>query len=508
MDHRYNPPPSTYYHNNMINGPQVPDTQIEKYSYFSLQNVIIKKIVDLFESLIYNWNIKHPIAQIVIGYMFLNPKITFDFLHTHFFDFLKRLNHGSHVLKTLITKNIIPTMKTFDIVYINEGTINHLYTAFDWYLKAKTNTKKIENHLELSLNKAINKDNLSFNILKSIPEEEESTFTFDNILFNYTKTSFEEKVHGPTGQYFKKNYKITFWSDCCRDETIDKLCNYVIKLYQKTKHDEEMKQMIYRNEGCNFTMTANDYNKRRIETVILEDDYQIHIRDILDEFMRSEERNMTVGIPHRKKFLFYGPPGTGKTSMINAISNHLKRHLHVINLTTIENDEMYLKLMSKVDYKTTILVFEDADRQGNVLHKRDLDYSVIIDKETNNQPNKRTLTLACILNHLDGLMNNHGMVAIITANDPKVFDEALIRDGRINERILFGYCKSHIRVYKIFCNIYEEKMTIPIQTFIDMLDLKKLELKPATVEGACTQFPKSPMDALKYISIKQELLLS
>ena len=56
--------------------------------------------------------------------------------------------------------------------------------------------------------------------------------------------------------------------------------------------------------------------------------------------------------------------------MIKALSYEIERHIHFINLATVESDDQLNKLMSSVDFKNTIIVLEDIDAMSNVTHSR------------------------------------------------------------------------------------------------------------------------------------------
>merc|ERR1719288_257515 len=62
------------------------------------------------------------------------------------------------------------------------------------------------------------------------------------------------------------------------------------------------------------------------------------------------------------------------------------------------------------------------------------------------------LTLAGILEALDGVMEMEGRMLIMTTNYPERLDEALIRPGRIDMKIKFGRCttKCLIQMYEHF----------------------------------------------------------
>merc|ERR1711941_184416 len=52
------------------------------------------------------------------------------------------------------------------------------------------------------------------------------------------------------------------------------------------------------------------------------------------------------------------------------------------------------------------------------------------------------LNLAGLLNVLDGVVDSPGRILVMTTNHPEKLDPALIRPGRINQRLHMGYMKA------------------------------------------------------------------
>merc|ERR1712038_1400642 len=181
-------------------------------------------------------------------------------------------------------------------------------------------------------------------------------------------------------------------------------------------------------------------------------------------------------------FMFYGEPGCGKTSTIKAIANHTQRHIVSIPLNKIRTAKELLNIFYNVrmNYKDIPLhqrlyVLEDIDAADlkNVVGERSdkegdkndeknsskednedsgidmnllnmLKSSAVFDKKTSK------LTLATLLEVLDGVMEMDGRMLIITTNYPERLDKALIRPGRIDMKVKFGLCTaaSIVEMYK------------------------------------------------------------
>lgn len=158
------------------------------------------------------------------------------------------------------------------------------------------------------------------------------------------------------------------------------------------------------------------------------------------------------GIPYRRGYLFYGPPGTGKTSFATALSGHFNLPLYILNLADM-NDHTLISLFQRLP-KRCILLLEDIDSAG-----LDREYKVeepISNDEDDFKPKtkiKRCVTLSCLLNELDGPLSPEGRILCMTSNSPDSLDAALVRPGRCDRKILFGYVSAEVSA-GLYTNIY------------------------------------------------------
>jgi len=222
-------------------------------------------------------------------------------------------------------------------------------------------------------------------------------------------------------------------------------------------------------------------------------------------FLHTEEWHLERGIPWKKSFLFYGPPGTGKTSMIKSISYEVQRHIHYLNLSTVMSDEMLSNLMSQIEFNETIIVLEDVDAMSNITHQRK-DITTSQDNDENEDGKKKreeprsTLTLSGLLNQIDGLHNNHGMILVMTTNHVDKLDEALIRDGRVDDKVFFGPCNEE-QIYGMFKNFYNGGLKWDVSYFRTRFNdvLKTNIIAPCKVENAMRKFYEHPELAIEYL---------
>lgn len=116
----------------------------------------------------------------------------------------------------------------------------------------------------------------------------------------------------------------------------------------------------------------------------------------------------------------YGKAGTGKTSVIRAIASKYQKSISVISASELQNIETAI-----YHNPESIIVIEDIDT-NSITHSRK-------DKSGNNiLEAMQTITLSDVLNALDGLLNHHGRIIIITTNHIEKLDSALLRAGRFD----------------------------------------------------------------------------
>ncbi|RYP36487.1 hypothetical protein DL768_010943 [Monosporascus sp. mg162] len=161
----------------------------------------------------------------------------------------------------------------------------------------------------------------------------------------------------------------------------------------------------------------------------------------------TQEFYAKLGQPYRRGYLFYGPPGSGKTSLSQVAAGKFGLDIYQIDLGRFSGD-----IMSAMRYlpQRCILLLEDIDRtdfqaKGKELGKR-------TDRDRIDSIKK--LSLSTVLNAIDGAGAAEGRVVIMTCNQPKVLDGALIRPGRIDVKQEFSFA-THREIKQLFLNCYK-----------------------------------------------------
>lgn len=166
---------------------------------------------------------------------------------------------------------------------------------------------------------------------------------------------------------------------------------------------------------------------RPLETVFHPPELMEDLLEDVGSFLRSKPLYEELGIPYRRGYLLEGPPGTGKSSLILAIASQFRLPVYLVPLRGAEMSGERLARMLAYCRKPALVVLEDVDCL-KVATTRD---SNVADG----------LTMADLLNAVDGIGANEHRLLFMTANRPEALDAALIRAGRVDRRFHIGYAR-------------------------------------------------------------------
>lgn len=326
--------------------------------------------------------------------------------------------------------------KTATIKYITDNNdINLLFDHVLWYLNTHTETQKEEN---TSFQMIKNTPDLT----RQIPPSKTSSIKYKEHTMQYCISSELKTIHAER-EYKRDNRIITLTIKVEKGEDfLNEFCQHCVTEHKDWLSRMEWTQSIFRNTSDGRWNESKSKFLRSADTVILKDGQMKSLLDDIDKFIKDEEWYGKRTISWTRRFLFYGPTGTGKSSTIKAIASRFKRNIHFLLLSMVKSDEDLLKLLEKIDYKTTILVIEDIDCavDASVTQSREIQSIEEGDKKKEEpEKEKNTLTMAGLLNAIDGQMiDTYGQILIMTTNHPEKLDSALIRPGRVDKQILFG----------------------------------------------------------------------
>ena len=164
------------------------------------------------------------------------------------------------------------------------------------------------------------------------------------------------------------------------------------------------------------------------------------------------------GYPYRRGFLLYGPPGTGKTSFCLALAGHFNLDLYILSLsdecmTDQDLESLFASLPSRC-----IILLEDVDSAGLERETTKAESKKRLRSETGQSKTMDLdhgsgLTLSGLLNCLDGPTSKDGRIFCMTSNAPDSLDPALVRPGRYDQKVHFGYVSEEVCI-KLFEHLY------------------------------------------------------
>lgn len=170
---------------------------------------------------------------------------------------------------------------------------------------------------------------------------------------------------------------------------------------------------------------VDEKDPRPMNSVFLPDGIADGLMADVQQFLDAQEWYALRGIPYRRGYLFYGLAGTGKTSLISALAGHFRLNLYFLNIAGSRvSDDSLMHLVSSVP-KRSIVLLEDVDSA--------------FDNRKKSKDSQNKVTFSGLLNSIDGACSKDGRLLFMTTNCIEKLDSALIRPGRADVHLEFGY---------------------------------------------------------------------
>ena len=224
----------------------------------------------------------------------------------------------------------------------------------------------------------------------------------------------------------------------------------------------------------------DDLPQRSLDSVILPPGQLEKLTADLSKFLASEPEYGRRSIPWHRGYLFEGPPGTGKTSAARALACHLGLDIWYLPLSGVKKDTDLIKIVLGVKGRS-ILLLEDIDIFHAAISRKD-DFG--------------TTTLSGLLNALDGIATPHGLITVMTSNEPEMLDPALLRSGRIDVSEYFGLAGPDEIVRHIAWWYDAPVSWLDDASIVD--ELHDIQMTPADVAETCKQY-ETPEEAVTAI---------
>jgi hypothetical protein len=261
-----------------------------------------------------------------------------------------------------------------------------------------------------------------------------------------------------------------------KNKILNKKEQSIFEYIKYTKDEDDRCEMVFRK----YPFRSNKYLEKNIFF-----EGKTDFIDYVDRFVMksdpleknvSEQQYEDAGITFKAGIMMIGPPGCGKSSTIRGILNRTKRHGVLVRWSSLNSCSEFCALLRStkingVEYDPSELcfIFEDFDannddilkcrstkkmesielptehysitsndcssessaddiKQELAKTKKALETMVMIQ----NQKKDDSLTLECVLNTIDGIMELHNIMLIFTTNHLEKIDPAFTRPGRID----------------------------------------------------------------------------
>ena len=149
------------------------------------------------------------------------------------------------------------------------------------------------------------------------------------------------------------------------------------------------------------------------------------------DFLHNPERYAEIGAKLPKGALLVGPPGTGKTLLPKAVAG--EAHVPFFSLSGSDFVEMFVG----VGASRVRDLFEEAKKNAPCIIFIDEIDAIGKSRDSKLGGNdEREQTLNQLLAEMDGFESNKACLVLAATNRPEILDQALLRPGRFDRRII------------------------------------------------------------------------
>ncbi|MBI1425606.1 MAG: ATP-dependent zinc metalloprotease FtsH [Gammaproteobacteria bacterium] len=211
------------------------------------------------------------------------------------------------------------------------------------------------------------------------------------------------------------------------------------------------------------------------------DDVKQELRETV-EFLKDPSRIRALGARSPKGVLLVGPPGTGKTLFARAVAG--EAGVPFFNISGSEFIEMFVgvgaarvrEMFDQARQKAPCIIFIDeidaigrSRSGGPVMGGHD----------------EREQTLNQLLTEMDGFDSSTGVVVMAATNRPEILDQALLRAGRFDRRILVD--KPDLVARQGILKLYAGKMKLAPNVDLHIVAQRTPGFVGADLENICNE---------------------
>ena len=304
--------------------------------------------------------------------------------------------------------------------------------------------------------------------LRYTPSDGNHNFRYKGHFLTFTRVKDDKQAN------FRTSNSERIYISCLgrNPQIIKDLLEEAQRLYVKRDGN---KTVIYRGNGlagsgteCVEWVRCLSRPPRPLSTVVLDEAQKQSFISDVKEYLHPLTRRWysNRGIPYRRGYLLCGPPGTGKTSLCFAVAGLLSLSIYVVSLNSRSLTEDSLASLFRYLPWRCIVLLEDIDAAGLTNKRNDEPPDDI--RKLGDQVNQDAtpssgpiivpaapsgISLSAFLNIIDGVASGEGRILVMTTNHIERLDAALLRPGRVDMTIGFGYA-DHTTIRGLYKAVY------------------------------------------------------
>jgi hypothetical protein len=399
--------------------------------------------------------------------------------------------------------------------------------------------------------KICNEHDIFFEII--MKEDELNSTEKDGKKRNVSEKNYTYKItkHGRQNYYVLEE----FMKKCLKmykEDTNDETQQYIFELVKTDKDEDDRNRVVFKK----YEFHSNKYLDKNIFF-----EQKAGFIEYIDRFVRKtqnvekskhELEYEDSGVTFKAGIIMHGPPGCGKSCTIKGILNRTNRHGILLQWSKIKTCSELCSIIRNptIDNKAYSLkdvcfIIEDFDANNNDVLKSRVNKEQLVDIDIEqpvnlNMPNQNVdisnmntnelkseliktkqsfenmvtqmtrriddeLTLECVLNVMDGIVELHDAMLIFTTNHIEKIDPAFMRPGRID--YILELKPATVRVIREMIEYKFRALNIDFEKYTEYFaKMKDCVISPAEVQNICFKYSHIDIEASSSLPLVESSL--